>query len=280
MSCDVMFATSRGKIKPGKHLTMGLGMKSLTGSRKVINVLNRMGHSISYQIAEELETQLATEISERKISTPDGLLRQPGLMTGLAWDNFDENTETISGAGTVHDTVGICYQNVTTSIPSHQKNNSMEPEIPRKHKQKTRTFTVEEKQLEPYIKKPKMSTFQYTKHHIERPFHVTTVEWRDILWMMTMNLELVPLWTGWNALVTNDPLPLQNIQYMENISLPPTQLNVVLETLKVSQKVAEECGQTYAVVTYDLAIAKPAMQIQAEETPRFDNIFICLVPFI
>jgi hypothetical protein len=42
---------------------MGLGVKSLTGSRKVINILYRMGHSISYPTIEELETQLATEIS-------------------------------------------------------------------------------------------------------------------------------------------------------------------------------------------------------------------------
>ena len=30
---DVMFAVSRGRFKPGKHLNMGLGIKSMTGSR-------------------------------------------------------------------------------------------------------------------------------------------------------------------------------------------------------------------------------------------------------
>ena len=138
---------------------------------------------------------------------------------------------------------------------------------------------VEKKPLEPYRKKPKMSKFQYTKHNIERPLNVTNAEWRDVLWMLTMNLESVPFWTGWNARVTDDPLPIQNVQYMENIRLPPTQMNVVLETLKVSQKIAEECGQTYAIVTYGLAIAKPAMQIQSQEPPRFDNVFICFGAF-
>lgn len=45
---------------------------------------------------------------------------------------------------------------------------------------------------------------------------------------------------------------------MENICAPPTRLDVVAETLKRSKKVAEECGDTYAIVTYNLAIAKPA----------------------
>ena len=66
---------------------------------------------------------------------------------------------------------------------------------------------------------------------------------------------------------------------MENINLPPTRLDVVAETLRRTQKVAEECGDQTVVVTYDLAIAKLALQIQATEAPQYDNIFICFGPF-
>ena len=38
-------------------------------------------------------------------------------------------------------------------------------------------------------------------------------------------------------------------------------------------------GETYAIVIYDLAIAKPALQIQAQESPVFDNVFICFGAF-
>lgn len=38
-----------------------------------------------------------------------------GLSTPVAWDNFDEITKTFSGKGTLHDTFGICYQNVLQS---------------------------------------------------------------------------------------------------------------------------------------------------------------------
>jgi len=87
------------------------------------------------------------------------------------------------------------------------------------------------------------------------------------------------MWRGWNSFVTVDPLPLQQVGYMENIELPPTRLDVVRETLVRSQKVASECGETYAIVTYDLAIAKPALQIQAQESPKFDNVFVCFGAF-
>ena len=62
----------------------------LTGSKKVINFLNRMGSCISYSTVEALEIQMATDISERETYTLGGLLRQPNLMTGLAWDNYDQ----------------------------------------------------------------------------------------------------------------------------------------------------------------------------------------------
>ena len=87
------------------------------------------------------------------------------------------------------------------------------------------------------------------------------------------------MWPGWNSQITIDPLPQQNILYMENLNLPPTRLDVVAETLKISQRVAEECGERYIVVTYDLAIAKPAMQIQDTEAQRYDNIFVAFGAF-
>ena len=67
---------------------------------------------------------------------------------------------------------------------------------------------------------------------------------------------------------------------MKHIQLPPTRADVVKDTLKRSKIVANECGQKYTLVTYDLAIAKIAKRIQCEETPQFDNVFIMFGSFI
>ena len=56
-----------------------------------------MGHSISYHTAESMETKVASDITEKT----DMLLNQMGLATGLAWDNYDELTETLSGKNTL-----------------------------------------------------------------------------------------------------------------------------------------------------------------------------------
>ena len=122
VSDDVVFATSRGNIKTSKHLLLGLSLKSLTGSRKLLEIINHLGHCVSYHIVENIETELATSISEKHQSTPDGILQQSGLATGLAWDNYDELNETLSGSNTLHDTVGICYQNIPNISPSLERN--------------------------------------------------------------------------------------------------------------------------------------------------------------
>ena len=100
---------------------MGLGLKSLTGQRKVVELLNHLGHSIGYHQTEELETKLAEDIRDRNTKIPDGLNAQQGLSTALAWDNFDELIETLSGKNTLHDTMGICYQN---KIPNEANSNA------------------------------------------------------------------------------------------------------------------------------------------------------------
>ena len=89
------------------------------------------------------------------------------------------------------------------------------------------------------------------------------------------------MWRGWNSISIVNTLPVQSIGYMENIALPPTRLDVVQETMAISEKVRQECGEEYIVVhvAYDLGIAKPAIRIQEEESPKFDKLFIEIGPF-
>ena len=60
---------------------------------------------------------------------------------------------------------------------------------------------------------------------------------------------------------------------MSDYNHPITSLNVTENTMVTAHKCAIECEQKFAVVSYDLAAATPAMQIQTTERPRFD-VFI------
>ena len=56
----------------------------------------------------------------------------------------------------------------------------------------------------------------------------------------------------------------------------PTSTAVVKETMKRAQQLAVECGKCEITLTNDLAIAKMAMEIQIEEVPTSNNIFVTL----
>ena len=147
MSSDAVFNVSRGSVRQRKQTALGLGIGTLTGSALVLRILNLLGHSLSYDEVKSLETEFAFSANENDCEAPDGIKFQPDLATGLAWDNYDVNMETLDGKDTLHATVGICYQSVTTeandtvqlatrSGKSRRKfDGSREREIPQIHRQ-------------------------------------------------------------------------------------------------------------------------------------------------
>ena len=80
---DVVFSATSGIKKPSKYLQLGLAIKSLTGSRKAVEILNRMGHCINYSIVEELETELTFEANKNSKETPFAMKTPPGFNTGI-----------------------------------------------------------------------------------------------------------------------------------------------------------------------------------------------------
>lgn len=283
---DIIFSWSKGKLKPSKHITLGLSMMSLTSSRKIIDILNRYGHTLSYSTLESIETELCYSdlaISEHTLA-PSAMIKSANLATGVAFNNFDRYVETIGGKDTLHDTVGIAYQisdaNLAEPCSATLEQPSVIPPKKRRRKFESDNMTV----IEPYRKKPKFTATIEPLDYPARlivPESLSTAQQRDLLWMVSVALELpdTPMWIGFNAKTIRDTSPRQNIFYLPPINQSPTSNSVVLETMKRAKQIAAECGQENICVTYDLAIAKVAFQIQCTEAPAFDNLFIQMGDF-
>ena len=87
------------------------------------------------------------------------------------------------------------------------------------------------------------------------------------------------MWVGWKAQSQEEPTIIHKVWYLPQINQSPTLHAVVAETMNRAQKMAMECGKDSITVTYDLAIAKIALQIQATEAPKYDNLFFNLGAF-
>ena len=71
--------------------------------------------------------------------------------------------------------------------------------------------------------------------------------------------SLTPLWPGWNSKLT-EPIQYAQKVYLPQINQSPTNHSVVAETMRSSLQITQEAKEN-SIVTYDLAIAKIAMQI-------------------
>lgn len=276
---DVVYSIHNGKIKTSKHIMLGMSLKSLTSSRKIIDIIHRYGHCISYQGIEELETEATYTSIEKSSLCPETIKKSQHLSTGVAYDNFDRFVETKSGKDTLHDTVGIIYQNLDSSATDDSV--TMDPSssidiTSNSKKRRRRTFEAISLDEVPYPKKPRMmDNLRLSVHETENlnPANLPLYDAIDTIWMVSHALQLpnVPMWVGFNCSMTDNNSSKQIVSYLTPINASPTDRSVVLETMRQSQRICQDVQQTSIQVTYDLAIAKVALQIQSTEKPAFDK---------
>ena len=106
------FACSGGKLIPGKHLSLGLTIKSLTGSKTVVSLLNHFGQWVSDETIRQINLGWEKTLFKTRTLVPSHIIRKSNLSAGPPWANFDINFKTPSGANTTCHTCWICYQNM------------------------------------------------------------------------------------------------------------------------------------------------------------------------
>ena len=81
---DAVYSTSGGKHIPGKHISINLSLKSMTGSMAVVNVLNRFGHCVSNEKARQIDTGMEKSIALTTKLRPSNIRKDLIACIGLA----------------------------------------------------------------------------------------------------------------------------------------------------------------------------------------------------
>jgi hypothetical protein len=198
------------------------------------------------------------------------------------------------GKDTLHDTVGIAYQDEIESLlqvpavnaagPSVELISVPEVQSGRKSVRRRRALYETAEVVEPYHKRPRMvkENMIQSGRPKKEGYSTNPSSCKAAGLHMDINLKATPMWTEWDATFVKDALPklpMRKISYLPQLKVSPTSISTVVETLNMSKRIAEECEQKYISVTYDLAIANIALTIQSEERPEFDNFFVQLGSF-
>ena len=99
---DLMAAVTCGKMITAKQYLLALGIHNITGQRKTVDILNRLGHCLTYNLTCEIEKALAEKAQQHSLK--DSLLPiQPEdigsyVLTVFWTDNFDVKVETPTAA--------------------------------------------------------------------------------------------------------------------------------------------------------------------------------------
>jgi hypothetical protein len=108
---DLVYAEAKGKKQTQKALTLGMTVRQISGSTKLImiNIVHGLGHSVSSSTVCKHDSALAS------ISNPSDDVIIPRNInvvhfTTFVWDNNDFNEETLTGKGTTHVATGIVIQ--------------------------------------------------------------------------------------------------------------------------------------------------------------------------
>ena len=115
----------------------------------------------------------------------------------------------------------------------------------------------------------------------EKPISFEKAKDLDYIWMIdfAFNPKPTPLLVGWNSLkFTTNHASNQKIFYLPQIK-SFSYISCYGHRNHDDIQVADECNKDSIAVTYDLDIAKVALQPKFKERPKFDRLFVALGSF-
>eukprot|EP00058_Branchiostoma_floridae_P000977 XP_002586465.1 hypothetical protein BRAFLDRAFT_106667 [Branchiostoma floridae] len=275
---DTVYAVSQGKVKTPKHITLAFSIKSLTGNVELVQLLNRLGHSVSYSTMEEISTALCLQ----KLSSGDGDIFLPSnlhnqVFTTLAWDNIDRLEETISGGGTSHRVNGIAVQ------PRVTESTEVEA-LPPVTKTKRRSIDAQQPVLPTYNVGQREGPEPCQSVDLEEEDITHTARLKNIIWMIARILkqkeQSISSWTGFNIKSRSDvPVIPDNVCYLPTINAPATQMSTVYEILRQSLVIKDQLQLKKIVCVFDQAIYAKATEVMWKHKDIFKPIVIRMGSF-
>ena len=271
---------SNGNVATLKHILIGCGLHSLTGSKKIIQILNRLNNSCTYERVRQIETaqaELAQQFTKRDFPLPLVPKDESSkVFVRFWWDNFDSIKE--NKKGSIHTCHGVAFTEV--SDETLERNNDVQ--IPNSKRRSVDTTDVELSKAKVFPhKEPQLfdnNTERTTSNHsyadslillwkLQRIAHKSNqvVSYRYVGWISSIFKELDSLKT--------------NITFLPVIRNPITEFSTVLECIHQSQILSKKCNMIYTHITTDVGAATKFYQVIWNNPIEFKNVLIHLGDF-
>ena len=274
---DILYVVSHGKQQPPKDILLPLVVKSLTGNVELLQLLNRLGHSVSYSMTQQIETALCIQkmesVGESAIPLPHNI--HPNVFTTLVWDNIDRIEETLTGGGTSHRVNGIAIQ------PKF-----IGPQLPKeKHitgeKSKRRSIDADPEPIPPYNAGNRAEPPPTIAVEPEHSKEFSDGKNKNAVWsFLREERDNVPSWTGFNTILQQTTEACSDeIGYLPTIHAPATDIAIVYEILQCSVMIQKQLQLPYIICVFDQAIYAKAIELTWKHPHLFKELVIRMGDF-
>ena len=282
---DITSAVTRGKYIQPKQFLLGQGLHNLTGSRKVIDIVHKLGHCIPYNTVCEIETaQAECALEAAKQSSILKLKPASSAETVFTYywvDNFDVKVERMGGGGSINTTHLMAFQ----EDQNHEKNVST-ISVPRKKSRKLfyEDINIERKQID-VNKGPeniKESNVEYSREK-EVLFNKMHFVWAYARKQNSFN-QVIPIFKGWTLNIRTMNNENTEIKKTVETFLPPitskvTEFSTIQKYLSYLQNLSESVNMPYVNVTLDVGAAISAYKTIWNFPEMYKNVIIHLGSF-
>ena len=89
LALDVIYVVSNSQITNWKHISLVFIIKSLSGSKNLVQIFNKFGHCISYNRCKEIETELVYTQDKKSSLLPNEIIKSNECSLRVSYNNLD-----------------------------------------------------------------------------------------------------------------------------------------------------------------------------------------------
>ena len=283
-AADIIQSVMRGKVLTKKHYLLAMGLHSMIGSRNVITVLNKMGHCMTYNNTCEIETALAEATlvrSKEENILPILPVGDEIILTYFWVDNFDVETESRRGNGSIHTTHLMAFQESSDGLSTNTNNMN----LTRTKRRKISTDPEFDAPLIIVDKNQEPPNFNEIVNSSFCPNRFTSLY---LLWLCfrkwNSHDQTVPTFSGWLIKIRKKQFPSKVINKTTETYLPPivskvTDFASIHKYVTYLQSLATSVNMPYVNITLDVGAAMNVMKFLWNDTEEYRNVIIHLGSF-
>lgn len=287
---DLCRAVTDGEWKLPKHILLCNTIRHLYRGKQLTIILNKLGHSESYDFSLELETALAKAIDDvSTYLTPQIIAGEGNSLFHCEWDNLNKILTNVHGSNVVNSAGGIMIQETKPSLES-----THERTLPQCDRSKERSLhlTTPETLPEHHIynrvgpKLPQGASFIPPTEN-DNVFDAAMQEY--YVWLICRIVgsdgkQPVPALGGFISSTGITPARKSTIDYFTPINQPITDYSTVQELLRRSEVATAEVaggegGQQYVINTFDLGVCMKALPLLWSDPDKYKQHIVLIGQF-